>query len=66
MMTDMHPIVAAMPRVKLVCRRDWMWGPARHYEIGAYWDADPWPRLGAEIYRRRWLIRIHIDTGRLL
>lgn len=66
MTEGMHPVVAAMPRVKLVCGRNWWHWPGRHYEIGAYWDANPWPRFGELIYRRKWIICIHVDTGRWL
>lgn len=61
-MDDMHPIVMAMPRVKFVCGRDWLYGPSV-WQIGFMWDADPWPRLGALIYRKRFIFRIYLDTG---
>ncbi len=63
MQTDMHPQVMALPRVKIVCGRDWLRGPGRHFQIGVLWDATPWPRLGELIYRRQWLIRITFDNG---
>lgn len=60
--TEMDPQVARLPRVKFVCGRDWL-RMGHNYEIGFWWDRDPWPRLGALIYRRRFIIRIRIDTG---
>lgn len=60
----LHPRVAEMPRVKLVWERDWMRGPGLHWQIGAYWDANPWPRESEMIYRRQFVFRISLDTGR--
>lgn len=53
MSEDVHPIVAAMPRVRFVCQRDVL--RYRGHEIGVLWDANPWPRLGELVYRK-WLV----------
>lgn len=65
MTVSMDQRVMALPRVKLVCGRDWR-RPNGHYEIGFLWDGNPWPRLGELIYRRRFLICIFFDTGRYI
>jgi hypothetical protein len=62
-MDAMHPQVMALPRVKFVCGRDWL--RMGQWEIGFYWDANPWPRLGELIYRRRFIFRIYIDDGQI-
>lgn len=53
----------ALPRVKLVCGIDHLrFGfNGHHFEIGALWDANPWPRPGELIYRKWWVLRLHID-----
>ena len=62
MTINMHPQVMALPRVKFVCGRDWL-HMGRNWEIGFMWDANPWPRLGELIYRKRFIFRIRLDTA---
>lgn len=63
MAEQMHPQVATMPRVKLLCGVDYLRDGfhGRHFEVGALWDANPWPRSGELIYRKWWVIRFHLD-----
>lgn len=49
--------IAAMPRVKILCGRDWGYGPTS-YSFGAMWDKDPAPDEGAYIYRRRVVLHL--------
>ncbi len=44
------------PRVKFVCRRDWLYGPDT-FEIGVYWDKTKDPIEGCLIYDRWFSIR---------
>lgn len=52
---DRRTGIAAMPRLKFFCGRDWLrpFGSM----IGIYWDKDPDPPEGNLIYRRWLLLR---------
>ena len=49
--------VEAMPRVRLICERDWMTGP-HEYAVGFLWDRKMDAMPGEFVYRRRLLLRL--------
>jgi hypothetical protein len=47
--------IAALPRVKFVCGRDWAYGP-EGYKIGVMWRRNFDAGEGEMVYSKRWLL----------
>ena len=54
---DRNARIAAMPRVKVLCGKDWAMGPWC-YSFGVMWDKNPDPPECEWIYRRRWVLTL--------
>lgn len=53
----MRAQVEAMPRVRFVCERDWMFGPD-NYSFGLMWDRNFAAQPGELVYQRALIFRL--------
>ena len=49
--------IAAMPRIRFVCGRDWYWGPDS-YAIGFYWGKNLYANEGECVYSHAFVLHI--------